>query len=269
MNRAFRSSLTLIPTPLFLRSKEEKFKPNRNLQTISFNTMYNMSMSCHGFSNERWGEGAPWTTFLSYSVKCVYSILTTNSLIFCCKKRSLRKISPLPSELSTMPFVRANIFHPQWMIISRLGVRVEFSVASNKNWFQWTFLRIFYHMVNDSILEIDSNSSNYSIPVDFTGRPEENLILYHQPGRSHCLTWSWRKKIFFIQGKAQTVEILLTGKLFPSETNLHSWSSWHVITLCVIWRCTKFFDYWFNLPNNGHNGSVQTSIHSVQNKTTF
>ena len=127
----------------------------------------------------------------------MYSIFTTNILIFCCKKRSPCKISPLPSELLRMSFVRANIFHPQWMIISRLGVGVEFSVASNKNWFQWIFLRIFYHMVNDSILEIDSNSSNYSIPVDFTGKPEENLFLSHQSGTSHCLTRSWRKKVFF------------------------------------------------------------------------
>ena len=36
--------------------------------------------------------------------------------------------------------------------------------------FNGPFLRIFYHTVNDSILEIDSNSSNYSIPVDFTGK---------------------------------------------------------------------------------------------------
>ena len=201
--------------------------------------------------------------------KCVYSILTTNIIIFCCKKRSLCKIPPLPNKLSRMSFVRAYIFHPQWMIISRPWVGVEFSIASNKNWFEWTFLRIFYHTVNDWILEIDSNSSNYSTPVDFTGKPEENLFLYHQSGRSHLFTRSWRKKVFFIQGKAQTAEILLTGKLFPSETNLHSWSSWHVITLCVIWLSTKFIGYRFNLPNNGHNGSVRTSIHSVQNKTAF
>ena len=48
----------------------EKFKLNWNLQTISFNMMYNMSMLRHWFSNERWG-GAPWqrwflaTRFLS------------------------------------------------------------------------------------------------------------------------------------------------------------------------------------------------------------
>ena len=95
-----------------------------------------------------------------------------------------------------MPFVRANIFHPQWMIISRLGVGVEFSVKID---FNGPVLRIFYHTVNDSILEINSNSSNYSIPIDFTGKPEENLFMYHQPGRSHCLTRSWRKKVFLFK----------------------------------------------------------------------
>ena len=35
----------------------EKFKLNRNLQTIPFNMMYNMSMLRHWFSNERWGGG--------------------------------------------------------------------------------------------------------------------------------------------------------------------------------------------------------------------
>ena len=33
----------------------EKFKLNRNLQTIPFKMMYNMSMLRHQFSNERWG----------------------------------------------------------------------------------------------------------------------------------------------------------------------------------------------------------------------
>ena len=37
----------------------EKFKLNRNLQTIPFNMMYNMSMLRHWFSNERWGGGRP------------------------------------------------------------------------------------------------------------------------------------------------------------------------------------------------------------------
>ena len=49
----------------------EKFKPNRNRQTILFNMMYNMSMLRQHFSNEQWrggGGGAPSTTFLSYSV---------------------------------------------------------------------------------------------------------------------------------------------------------------------------------------------------------
>ena len=45
----------------------EKFQLNRDLQTIPFNMMYNMSMLRHWFSNEWWGGGggAPWTTFLS------------------------------------------------------------------------------------------------------------------------------------------------------------------------------------------------------------
>ena len=34
----------------------EKFKLNRNLQTIPFKMMYNMSMLRHRFSNERWGK---------------------------------------------------------------------------------------------------------------------------------------------------------------------------------------------------------------------
>ena len=48
----------------------EKFKLNRHLQRIPFKMMYNMSMLRYRFSNERWaGGGAPWTIFLSYSVK--------------------------------------------------------------------------------------------------------------------------------------------------------------------------------------------------------
>ena len=50
----------------------ENFKLNRNLQRISFKMMYNMSMSRHRFSNERWevwGGGGRPETFLSYSVK--------------------------------------------------------------------------------------------------------------------------------------------------------------------------------------------------------
>ena len=35
----------------------EKFQLNRNLQTIPFKIMYNMSMLRHRFSNERWGGG--------------------------------------------------------------------------------------------------------------------------------------------------------------------------------------------------------------------
>ena len=33
----------------------EKFKLDRDLQTIPFRIMYNMSMLRHRFSNERWG----------------------------------------------------------------------------------------------------------------------------------------------------------------------------------------------------------------------
>ena len=35
----------------------EKFKLNRNCQTIPFKMMYNMSMLRHRFSNEQWGGG--------------------------------------------------------------------------------------------------------------------------------------------------------------------------------------------------------------------
>ena len=55
---------------LFIKSRNqnisEKFKGSRNLQTIPFKIMYNMSVLRHRFSNDR---GTPWTTFLSYSVK--------------------------------------------------------------------------------------------------------------------------------------------------------------------------------------------------------
>ena len=34
----------------------EKFKLNRNFQTMPFKMMYNMSMLRHQFSNERWGR---------------------------------------------------------------------------------------------------------------------------------------------------------------------------------------------------------------------
>ena len=54
----------------------KQFKLNRNLQTVSFKMMYNMSLLRHQFSNEQWGGGggggAPSTTFLSHSVKCVF-----------------------------------------------------------------------------------------------------------------------------------------------------------------------------------------------------
>ena len=37
----------------------EKFKLIRNLQRFPFKMMYNVSMLCYRFSNERWGGGAP------------------------------------------------------------------------------------------------------------------------------------------------------------------------------------------------------------------
>ena len=81
------------------------------------------------------------------------------------------------------------IFEVKIAIISRPGLGVEFALLKIKIDFNRPFLMIFYHtVVNDSILEIDSNSSNYSIPVNFAGKPEENLFLYHQSRRSHCLS---------------------------------------------------------------------------------
>ena len=51
----------VISLNLLIRSRNqnifEKFKLNRNLQTIPFEMMYNMSMLRHRFSNERWGGG--------------------------------------------------------------------------------------------------------------------------------------------------------------------------------------------------------------------
>ena len=71
----------------------EKFKLNRNLQTIPFKMMYNMSMLRHRFSNERWGI-PPWTTFLSYSVRvCIkvkYKRSTSEVQLFGTKEVLLR-----------------------------------------------------------------------------------------------------------------------------------------------------------------------------------
>ena len=44
----------------------EKFKLNRNLQTIPFIMMYDMSMLRHRFSNERWGRGGGGGGALNY-----------------------------------------------------------------------------------------------------------------------------------------------------------------------------------------------------------
>ena len=63
---------------VFIRSQNqnifEKFKLNRNLQTIPFKMMCNISMLRHRFSNER-GGGGGLTTFLSYSVKVCIQLL--------------------------------------------------------------------------------------------------------------------------------------------------------------------------------------------------
>ena len=55
IGESFRENL-----PIMSRNRNifEKFKLNRNFQTIPFKMMYNMSMLRHRFSNERWG-GAP------------------------------------------------------------------------------------------------------------------------------------------------------------------------------------------------------------------
>ena len=60
---------------LLMKSRNQnifgKFTLNRNLQTIHFKMMYNMSILRHRVSNERWG--APWTTFLSYPVSVYFT----------------------------------------------------------------------------------------------------------------------------------------------------------------------------------------------------
>ena len=59
----FRSDWESFRENLLIKSRNrnifEKFKLNRNLQTIPFKIMYNMSMLRHRFSNEWWGGGAP------------------------------------------------------------------------------------------------------------------------------------------------------------------------------------------------------------------
>ena len=68
----FRSHWDSFRENLLIKSRNrnilEKFRLNRNLQTIPFKMMYNMSMSRHRFSSEQSGGGAPLTTSLSYSV---------------------------------------------------------------------------------------------------------------------------------------------------------------------------------------------------------
>ena len=63
----------------------EELKLNRNLQRIPFIMMYNMSMLRHRLSNERGGRGGGGEgrgcTSLSYSVKCVLSIITDQSIV--------------------------------------------------------------------------------------------------------------------------------------------------------------------------------------------
>ena len=59
----FRSHWESFRENLLIKSQNqnifEKFKLNRNLQTIPFKMIYNMSMLRHWFSNERWGGGRP------------------------------------------------------------------------------------------------------------------------------------------------------------------------------------------------------------------
>ena len=55
----------------------EKFKLNRDLQTIPLRIIYNMSMLRHRFSNERWGGGG---TLISYSIKVCTKILIDQSI---------------------------------------------------------------------------------------------------------------------------------------------------------------------------------------------
>ena len=55
----FRSHWESFRENLLIKSRNqnifEKFELNRNLQTIPFKMMYNISMLRHRFSNERWG----------------------------------------------------------------------------------------------------------------------------------------------------------------------------------------------------------------------
>ena len=72
----------IFPENLLIKSRNqnifEKFKLNRNLQTIPFNMMYNMSMLRHRFSNERWavvvggGEGGTLNHLPLLFCKSVY-----------------------------------------------------------------------------------------------------------------------------------------------------------------------------------------------------
>ena len=60
-----------------------KFKLNRNLQTIPFKMMYNMSMLRHRFSNEQWGGGGggggrpePPSSLILYKCACNFHVET-------------------------------------------------------------------------------------------------------------------------------------------------------------------------------------------------
>ena len=61
---------------LFIKSRNqnifEKFKLNRNLQTIPFKMMHTMSMLRHRFSNERWGEALDHLPLLFYETVYIY-----------------------------------------------------------------------------------------------------------------------------------------------------------------------------------------------------
>ena len=63
---------------LLIKSRNQnifkKFKLNRNLQTIPFKMVYNMSMLRYRFSNERWGGGGGGTLPLLFCKSVYYEI---------------------------------------------------------------------------------------------------------------------------------------------------------------------------------------------------
>ena len=59
----------------------EKFKLNRNIQTIPFKMMYNTSMLRHRFSNERWGTALNHLPLLF--CKSVYFVREKNHASSC------------------------------------------------------------------------------------------------------------------------------------------------------------------------------------------